>query len=283
MIQSLDHVIFAVADLDAAAAAYATLLGRDPSWRGAHPGLGTRNVLFRLGDIYLELLAAGSEAAPLAEMVRDALGDRDERPFGLALRVQDIDAAVAAASAQSLQVTSPQAQSGVDAHSGRQRTWRSAFIAPESVRGMRLLLIQHTSPADALPLTPAEAASCYAIDHVVVATSDPDAASALWTRGFGLTEGWRREFPERGTRNFGLNIGGLSFMELIARTDRPGKPVRPDTLWGIAYRVTDCDAAVRRLRAAGVTLDDGRPGLAAGTRVTTVRWPRTPTLLIQPA
>jgi hypothetical protein len=52
-------------------------------------------------------------------------------------------------------------------------------------------------------------------------------------------------------------------------------------LWGVAYRVADGAAAVARLRAAGATVDDPRPGLAPGTRVGTVRWQRTPTLLIE--
>ena len=35
-----------------------------------------------------------------------------------------------------------------------------------------------------------------------------------------------------------------------------------------------------RLAGAGAAVDDPRPGLAPGTRVGTVRWTRTPTLLI---
>ena len=49
MLQSLDHAIVAVRDLTAAARTYTALLGRSPSWRGEHPGLGTNNVLYRLG------------------------------------------------------------------------------------------------------------------------------------------------------------------------------------------------------------------------------------------
>jgi hypothetical protein len=52
---AVDHVILAVADLEVATAAYAALLGRAPSWRGVHPGLGTRNAIFRLDNTYVEL------------------------------------------------------------------------------------------------------------------------------------------------------------------------------------------------------------------------------------
>jgi len=45
MLESLDHVIVAVRDLDAASGVYSRLLGREPSWRGSHPRLGTANTL----------------------------------------------------------------------------------------------------------------------------------------------------------------------------------------------------------------------------------------------
>ena len=68
MLQSLDHVIILVRDLDAASKAYAALLGRRRSWRGEHPALGTANVLYRLDNTYLELLspqAQGNSAEPI--------------------------------------------------------------------------------------------------------------------------------------------------------------------------------------------------------------------------
>ena len=48
MLDSLDHIVIAVGDLEAARQTAIALLGRTPSWSGSHPGLGTRNVLFRL-------------------------------------------------------------------------------------------------------------------------------------------------------------------------------------------------------------------------------------------
>ena len=54
---TLDHVVIAVRDLDAATADYTALLGREPSWRGEHPKYGTQNTLFRIDNTYIELLA----------------------------------------------------------------------------------------------------------------------------------------------------------------------------------------------------------------------------------
>jgi catechol 2,3-dioxygenase-like lactoylglutathione lyase family enzyme len=282
MISSLDHIVLAVRDLDVAAVAYTGVLGRAPSWRGSHPALGTRNVLFSCGSVYLELLAAASGAStPVTDALAETLGERDERPFALALGVDDIDTAVAAAQAGGLRVTPAAAGEGVDEHGARRRTWRSAFVDPDSVRGLRLLLIQHTSPPDALPAgqpAGAETSIWMGIDHVVVFTADLDVSCALWVERFGLVERWRRDFPERHTRNLGLDLAGIT-LELVMRTDKPAKPAR-DALWGVAYRVRDCDAAVARLRTAGLDVDDPRPGLAPRTRVATVRWARTPTLLL---
>lgn len=281
MIRTLDHAIVAVADLAAAATAYATLLGRRPSWRGRHPALGTANVLFRLDNTYLELLAANGDGA-VADLVRGALGERQERPFGLALGVDEVDAAVAALHGRGLRVGEAMEGSGVDDETGARRTWRSSFAEVDAARGLRLLLIRHTSPPESLPpavLACDPAAACDGLDHAVVFTADLDAATAFWRDGLGLPVDWRRDFPERRTRNLGLAVGD-AIVELISRTDKPGRPAL-DTLWGLAYRCRDVARAVARLRAAGIEADEPRPGLAPGTRVATLRWARTPTLLIE--
>jgi catechol 2,3-dioxygenase-like lactoylglutathione lyase family enzyme len=278
----LDHVVVAVADLEAATAAHAALLGRMPSWRGVHPGLGTRNALFRLGDPYVELLAGDGSDGPLGAAVEQSLRGKAERPFALALGTADVAAAVRAFRAVGIAAVEPQAGRGSEATSGVERTWRSAFVDPGAVRGLRLLLIEHTSPPELLPLAAATAedAACpAAIDHIVVFTEDIEASRALWQDCLGLAAVWRHDFPERRTRNLGLDLGGI-VLELIQRTDRAPRG-RYDVLWGIAYRVADCALATWRVRSAGIEIDPPRDGLDHGTRVASVRWERTPTLLIE--
>jgi catechol 2,3-dioxygenase-like lactoylglutathione lyase family enzyme len=279
--ESVDHIIIAVADLDTATAAYRTLLGRAPSWRGSHPTYGTQNALFRLENTYVELLAVTSEAdSPLGRILRETLADREERPFGLALGTTDLKAAVNVVRSHGLRVSDPAGGEGVDEHSGRRRTWRNAWVDPATTGGLRLLLIHHTSPSRLLPpaVNVAENVSvCLAVDHVVIFTSDLPAALRLWTDTFRVKEQWRRDLPERGTRNVGLELGGTT-IECIAQATPPSTIV-PDRFWGVAYRVLDCDRAAERVRAAGIEADPPRTGLARKTRVTTVRWKRTPTLL----
>jgi hypothetical protein len=66
----IDHVIYATADLDAAAARVEEALGVAAVPGGRHEGLGTHNRIVPLGGGYLELLAV----ADRAEAERSALG-----------------------------------------------------------------------------------------------------------------------------------------------------------------------------------------------------------------
>ena len=46
MINTVDHLIIAVQDLNEAEQDYKKLFGIEPVWRGEHKGLGTENVIF---------------------------------------------------------------------------------------------------------------------------------------------------------------------------------------------------------------------------------------------
>ncbi|HXR27403.1 MAG TPA: VOC family protein [Candidatus Baltobacteraceae bacterium] len=108
MLVAIDHVIVAVADLDAAAAGLEASLGVEVGEGGRHP-LGTRNRLAWWGDSYLELVAiedervaaAGWFGAAVAGALVSAQGaDAGQgisaAPVGLALASDDLlaDAAV---------------------------------------------------------------------------------------------------------------------------------------------------------------------------------------------
>ena len=54
MLDSIDHVIIAVEDLDEASKNYEMILGNPPVWKGEHKEFGTKNTLFNFQNTYLE-------------------------------------------------------------------------------------------------------------------------------------------------------------------------------------------------------------------------------------
>ena len=65
MINSLDHLIVAVPDINLAEKNYRKIFGIDPVWRGEHKELGTENCLFNFENTYFELLAAKGDGLGL--------------------------------------------------------------------------------------------------------------------------------------------------------------------------------------------------------------------------
>lgn len=274
----IDHIIITVRDIDTAAQEYALMLGIPPSWRGYHRAYGTRNVLFRLENTYLELLAA-CQPGPGSDMVTASLEADGEGLSGLVFGVDDIDSFTAQLKARGLAVDAALAGSGTDEYSGARRDWRSVFWPLEAARGLFSFAIQHDSPPDSLPmkLTGAAPELC-AVDHIVVNTSDGDAAAAFYGDTLGMRLALRQEKPQWGGDMLFFRASQLS-VEVVAspKTD----PDR-DRLWGIAFRTGDIDAAHQRLETAGVAVSAIREGRKPGTRVCSVKSHccSIPTLLI---
>jgi len=274
-LRTLDHVIVAVRELDAAAAAYQTLLGREPSWRGAHPAWGTANVLFRMANTYLELVAPSGEGAFATELSRRLARD-GEGLTGMAFGTDDADACAAALRARGLPASDPQPGSGRDEASGRERRWRNVWLPRGPARGVLLFAIEHLSPSDALPpaaLRVERDAAVEALDHVVVESADLEASRTLYGDALGVRLALDRRFEARGLRILFFRVGGVT-LELVGRLEPPPERAEgadTDRLSGLAWRTPDVDAARARLAAAGVDVSEVRPGRKPGTRVCTVR------------
>jgi hypothetical protein len=94
----LDHLLWAVPDLDRASAIFHAMTGVEPAVGGSHPGFGTRNRLAGLGEgLYLELIApdpaqdlAGTLGAEIAALP-------GPRMWTVAFRTDDLAAAAVAA------------------------------------------------------------------------------------------------------------------------------------------------------------------------------------------
>jgi catechol 2,3-dioxygenase-like lactoylglutathione lyase family enzyme len=283
MLTGLDHFVIAVRDLTAAQRSYARLLGRASTWRGEHPALGTENVLFRLENTYVELLApAPGEGRWLADWL-DANG---EGVFALAFATRDAEAFRAHAAARGLSPSPVQPGLGRDTDSGAFRKWRNVLLDRAATHGLQLFAIEHLSPPELLPLGPplheSPGATVSAVDHLVVRTGDAERAKALYGDALGIRLGLDREFPAWGARQQFFRLGHFTLeivSPLAADADRGG----PDRPGGVAYRVADAQAAHARLHEAGFELTPCKPGRKPGTFVFTVKSETCgiPTLMLQ--
>lgn len=94
----VDHVIYAVSDLEEAAERFRRAHGLSSYAGGSHPSWGTANRLIPMGDDYLELVGIFEpETAamnPFGQMVAAAI-EAGERPVGWAVRTDDVEAVAA--------------------------------------------------------------------------------------------------------------------------------------------------------------------------------------------
>lgn len=282
MLTALDHVILAVRDLAAAEADYRAVLGLAPSWRGVHPETGTANVLFRVENTYLELLAPDGDG-PAGAMLRLWLDANGDGIVGLAFATDDIDACRAALETRGFAPGPVEAGHGRDSATNAERRWRRAALAPDRTRGVLLFPIEHDSPVEALALARAEGpvgSAVHALDHVVLQTTDGDAVKALYGDGLGLRLALDKEFPDWGVRLMFFRVGGVTVEAAAVLSGADAARALPggvatdggvDRLYGMSWRVPDIEAAHARMEGAGIPVSEIRRGRRPGTRVFTVR------------
>lgn len=294
MFDTFDHVLLAVRDLDAATSAYRTVMGLEPSWRGEHPGLGTANVLFRVDNTYLELIAPRGEG-PIGSFLGGWIDDRGEGLMGFALGTPDIEACHRGLEEAGLEPSPVEGDRGREIDTGAERRWRRASLPTSRTRGVVVFPIQHESPADTLPRARPVAdarAAVHALDHVVVQTSDADATRRLYGDALGLRLALDKRFPDWGVQLMFFRVGGTT-IEVAAPLPGGGEAAGAlasgtpgagqDRVWGMSWRVGDIDAARARLSDAGVDVSEVRKGRRPGTRVISVRSSTcgVPTLMLE--
>ena len=283
MLNTLDHVVVRVGDVDRAASQTARLLGRPASWRGEHPTQGTANALFRLDNTYLEVLAPHGEG-PLGAFLRKQLDEVGEGVMALAFGTDDASECARAWADAGLEPMEPSDGLGRDVDSGAIRRWVTLHCSAAATRGIHVFAIEHRSPADVLPLCPPHKqpeAAVDALDHVVVLSPDIEATRAVYQDKLGLRLALDRSFEERKTRLLFFRVGGCT-VEIGGRLGAEPQPDQPDRFGGLAWRVGDAEAARARL-AEEFDVSEVRDGAKTGTRVFTVRGEPcgVPTLFIQ--
>lgn len=275
MITGLDHAVVLVRDIEAGVAGYQTLLGRVPAWRAQSNGAAT--AIFVLDNTSLELMAPAGEGEA-ADRVRAALDKQGEGLASLAFGVDDI--AKAHHRLTRLGLAPEEISDGASTDTaGHTLTWKRTRASAESTHGIRLFFLQRAERLARSEVT--AAASVVALDHLVIATPDPERTAALYGARLCLDMKLDRTIAALGTRFLFFKTGGLVF-EVIHRT-KDGRGDGPDKIYGVSWRVADIEAARTRLQQAGLDVSEPREGRKPGTRVFTVRTGTfgVPTIVIQ--
>jgi catechol 2,3-dioxygenase-like lactoylglutathione lyase family enzyme len=276
MISGLDHIVVLVRDIAAATAFHERLFARAPSWRAKANGATT--ALFTFPNMSLELMAPDDHGAA-SDRIRAALDAQGEGIASLAFEADDITAAHRRLGRVGLQPEDIADGESRDAVSGATLSWQRTRAATEATHGIRMFFLQRRQRLTASPKT--TVAPVESLDHVVIATPDPERAAALYGARLGLPMALDRTNPDWGTRLMFFHCGG-TVLEVSHRL-KDGRGEGPDSIWGLAWRVADADAARGRLAASGIDVSEVRQGRKPGSRVFTVRNGTfgVPTLLIE--
>jgi catechol 2,3-dioxygenase-like lactoylglutathione lyase family enzyme len=275
VITGLDHVVVLVGDIAAAATAYQTLFARTPAWRNS--GDGAERVLFTLDNMTLELMSPHGDGTT-ANRIRAVLAEQGEGLASLCFRAGDIAKMHRRLDRLTLKPEPVAEVESHDATTGATLSWKRTRAATDATRGVRLFFLELAKERPLSVRT--TVASVTAMDHVVIATADPERAAALYGARLGLDMALDRSHPDWGRLMF-FRCGDL----IVEVVQRPGKDtdVKRDRLWGLSWRVADIDATRARLVSSGVDVSDVRTGRKPGTRVLTVRNGTCgiPTLLVE--
>jgi methylmalonyl-CoA/ethylmalonyl-CoA epimerase len=131
MLESIDHIGFAVRDIDESIAFYSTMFGVTDWERLALPERFMDVAATHVGGVLLELIAPTSDAASFAKHLRE----RGPGMHHIAYRVNDITAALAQLKARGAQLIDETPQVGL--HNNL-----VAFVHPKSMQGVLVELVQ---------------------------------------------------------------------------------------------------------------------------------------------
>ena len=277
MITGLDHVVVLVRDIAASVTACQTLFARAPAWRNSSDGAD--RVLFTLDNMTLELMSPSGDGTT-ADRIRTVMTEQGGGLVSICFRTHDIAKMHRRLDRLTLKPEPVTEVESRDETTGATLSWKRTRAATEATRGVRLFFLELAKERPLSVRT--TTASITALDHVVIATADPERAAALYGARLGLDMALDRSHPDWGRLMF-FRCGDL----IVEIVHRPGKDAAADKahdrLWGLSWRVADVDATRARLASSGVDVSEVRAGRKPGTRVATVRTGTCgiPTLLVE--
>ncbi|MGI8927259.1 MAG: VOC family protein [Tepidiformaceae bacterium] len=108
------------------------------------------------------------------------------------------------------------------------------------------------------------------IDHIVISSNDSAATAALFAHNFGFEI--KRTMARPGT---GAHLEFVKLREVILEFAGPGIVQPYDEvkakIWGMVLAVSDLEAAIGAVRAAGYTIEDARPAVQPGAKFAAVK------------
>ena len=276
MIDSLDHLIIAVKDLDEATKNYKMLLGNDPVWQGEHKAYGTANTLFNFENTYLELLAAKGEGFG-ADLINHMLNEDGEGLAGLVLSTKDANKTSKSLASLGYDVADPAEGEGINYTNLKKRKWKNLFLPPELTRGIFAFFIEHKEGSLDLPLF--EKDSIHKLDHLVINTNDADGFIKIYQETYGIRLALDKVIDAWNKRMLFFRLNKTTIEVVEEKDANPSA----DKLWGLAWSVKSLDETYTRLKKSGVDISEVKPGMKENTKVATVKshTHNVPTLLIE--
>jgi catechol 2,3-dioxygenase-like lactoylglutathione lyase family enzyme len=275
MITGLDHVVILLDDLEAGIATYQTLLSRKPSWRSTSEGADL--AIFTLANMSIELMAPQGDGTA-AKRIRAVLPETGATLASICFATSDIARMHRRLDRVALNPDPVAEVESKDRDTGATLSWKRTRAATDHTRGVRQFFLELNGEREVSTST--SETPIIGLDHIVVATQDPERAAALYGARLGLDLALDRSNPDWGHLMF-FRCGDL-IVEVVKRPHDQGD-VNRDALWGLTWRVADLDAVRARLLAAHVTVSEVRNGRKPGTRVASLRDGTLgiPTLLIE--
>ena len=266
MITGLDHIVLLSTSIDEAEATYSALLNREPDWR-SKDALGSASVFFQMETMALELMAP-SGAGPMSRRLHTLLDDEGIGLQSIVFSSKSLGDTQRLLARRGLKPDEIQPGESIDPAHAAARSWSRFRLSDEATNGVKMFVLQRHNN-DPLTYKPGAANAVTTLDHVVINTTNPVRALALYGAKLGLTLALDRSNTEWDARLMFFRTGGLT-VELAHRLSK-GETAAPDKLWGLSWRVPDIEAAHARLKAAGRQVSDTRPGRRPGSRVFTVK------------
>ena len=277
MINTLDHLIVAVSDINEAEKNYSKVFGIDPVWRGEHTEYGTENSLFNFNNTYFELLAAKGEGLGAA-LVNHALQETGEGLIGIVFGTDNLKETHEKLSKKGFLLGDISFGEGTNLKNNKIRKWKNLFLSPELTRGIFSFLIEHTEGN--LPITNKfEPSMVNNLDHVVINTNDADGFIEVYKDIFNIRLALDKFVDEWKSRMLFFRLNKTTIEVIEKKNDEEPK----DSLWGLSWEVDNIEEAHKRLEKEGVEISPIKKGIKENTMVATIKshTHNVPTLLIQ--